>query len=94
MEHMDFARALLENSKRLWKRPFKNGDILKSAIEELIKQLRKLLYEEVTVEEIAAINAAMVSGPAGMLLTLATGTIVNDHPVSSCFSTSSFPRCY
>jgi hypothetical protein len=62
---MDFARALLENAKGLCERPFKNVDILKSAIEELTKQLRKLWYEEVTAKEIDAIKAAMVSGPSG-----------------------------
>jgi hypothetical protein len=63
--------------------PFQNADILGDAVEEMIKLLGGEWYELVTPEEVAAIKAAMVSGPGG----IATHSghwynCANGHPVS------------
>jgi len=82
-EHMDIAKATLENAKEMCAQGFENADKLLEAIEESIKLLRKQWYEEITAEEIATIKAAMVSGPRG----IATHSghwynCANGHPVS------------
>lgn len=83
------AKALLEDAEELCKRPFENAEGLRRAVEESMKLLGKEWYEEVTVEELAAVKAAMVSGPRG--INTHSGhwyNCANGHPVS-------FPKvCY
>ena len=83
LEHMNIAKAMLEKAKEMCAWGFENADKLLEAVEESIRLLRKEWYEEVTAEEIAAIKAAMVSGPGG----IATHSghwynCANGHPVS------------
>lgn len=60
------AKALLENALESCKQPFRNADKLRVAVEESLKLLGRLWYEEVTAEELAMIKAAMVSGSEGI----------------------------
>lgn len=82
-QYVKTAKELLLRAIALCKQPFQNADILRDAVEESIKMLRKEWYESVTAEELAAIKKAMVSGPDGI------GThsghwynCANGHPVS------------
>lgn len=77
------ARSALEQAKTMCARRFENADVLCEAVEDSMKMLRKQWYEEVSAEEIAAIKAAMVTGPQG----IATHSghwynCANGHPVS------------
>lgn len=81
-EHVNFARGLLEEAIELCNCEFHNANALRTAVEELIKLLRKPWYEVVTASELAAVKAAMVSGPSG----IATHSghwfnCANGHPV-------------
>lgn len=82
-QYVNTAKELLLKARALCKQPFQNADVLRDAVEESIKMLRKEWYELVTAEELAAIKEAMVSGPEGI------GThsghwynCANSHPVS------------
>ena len=77
------AKALLEDAEELCKRPFENAEGLRRAVEESMNLLGKEWYEEVTAEEVAAVKAAMVSGPQG--INTHSGhwyNCANGHPVS------------
>jgi len=66
--------------------PAPDGDSYRAEVEETIKLFAETRYEEVTPAEIAAIKAAMVSGPRG--LATHSGhwyTCRNGHPVSFLF---------
>jgi hypothetical protein len=81
-EHINLAKGLLQIAKDACAHGFSGADILLHAVEESIKLLGKEWYEEVTAEELAAIKAAMVSGPDG----IATHSghwynCANGHPV-------------
>jgi len=60
------AKVFLERALILCEQPFKNATLLRAAVEECAKSLRKEWYEEVSKEEIDAIKRAMVSGPKGI----------------------------
>jgi hypothetical protein len=60
------AQQLLEVAREVCKQPFQNAETLRNAVEESIRQMKKQWYEEVTVEEINAIKAAMVGGSQGI----------------------------
>lgn len=82
-QYVKTAKELLLKGIALCKQPFQNADVLRDAVEESIKMLRKEWYESVTAEELDAIKKAMVSGPDGI------GThsghwynCANGHPVS------------
>ena len=82
-EYVKIAKELLEKARALCEQPFRNADVLRNAVEESIKLLRKEWYEIVTAEERAAIKKAMVSGSEG----IATHSghwynCENGHPVS------------
>jgi BMFP domain-containing protein YqiC len=64
--HLEIAKQLLEVAREVCKQPFQNAETLRHAVEESIRQMKKQWYEEVTVEEINAIKAAMVSGSQGI----------------------------
>jgi hypothetical protein len=64
--HLEIAKQLLEVAREVCKQPFQNAETLRNAVEESIRQMKKQWYEEVTVEEINAIKAAMVSGSQGI----------------------------
>ena len=77
------AKALLEDAEELCKRPFENAQGLRRAVQELVKLLGKEWYEDVTPQELAAIKAAMVSGPQG--INTHSGhwyNCANGHPVN------------
>jgi hypothetical protein len=79
-KHVNIAKTLLEKAKEMCTQPFQ---ILGDAVEEMMKLLGREWYEVVTPEEVAAIKAAMVSGPRG----IATHSghwynCANGHPVS------------
>lgn len=81
--YSNIAKAMLEQAKEMCALGFENAEKLLEAVEESQKLLRKEWYEEVTAEELAAIKAAMVSGPGG----IATHSghwynCANGHPVS------------
>jgi hypothetical protein len=81
--YVKMAKELLDKAQELCRQPFQNAEILRSAVEESIRLLRKEWYEEVTAEEITAIKSAMVSGSGG----IATHSghwynCENGHPVS------------
>jgi hypothetical protein len=83
-EHMNIAKAMLEKAKDMCAQGFENADKLLEAVEESIRLLRKKWYQEVTAEEIAAIKAAMVSGPRGMATHSSHWyNCANGHPVKS-----------
>jgi hypothetical protein len=83
LEAINTAKELLEMAKGLCAQPFQNADVLLTAVEEWIKLLGKERYEEVTKEEIAAIKAAMVSGPGGIITHSGHWyNCINGHPVS------------
>lgn len=89
-EHITIARDVLEKAREMCAQGFENADKLLKAVDESIRLLRKDSYEDITAEEIAAIKAAMVSGPAG----IATHSghwynCANGHPVS--LSTCHYP---
>jgi len=65
-KHVNIAKTVLEKAKEMCTQPFQNADILGDAVEEMIKLLGREWYEVVTPEELAAIKAAMVSGPRGI----------------------------
>lgn len=65
-QYVKTARELLLKARAVCKQPFENADVLRDAIEESIKMLRKEWYESVTAEELGAIKEAMVSGPGGI----------------------------
>jgi len=65
-KHIKMAKQLLENAREICKQPFHNAEGLRTAVEESIRLMKKLWYEEVTAEEIKAIKAAMVSGSQGI----------------------------
>ena len=82
-QYVKTAKELLSKASALCKQPFQNADVLRNAVEESIKMLRKEWYESVTAEELAAIKEAMVSGTDGI------GThsghwynCANGHPVT------------
>jgi hypothetical protein len=82
-KYMNIARMGLEKAAEMCAQGFENARELLKAVDESIKLLRKEWYEEVTVEEIAAVKLAMVSGSGG----IATHSghwynCVNGHPVS------------
>ena len=60
------AKAMMEDAEELCKRPFGNAKGLRRAVRESVKLLGKEWYEDVTAEELAAVKAAMVSGPQGI----------------------------
>ena len=77
------AKALLEDAEELCKRPFENAEGLRRAVQESVKLLGREWYEDVTAEELAAVKAAMVSGPQG--INTHSGhwyNCANGHPVS------------
>lgn len=77
------AKALLEDAEELCRRPFENAEGLRRAVQESVKLLGREWYEEVTAEELAAVKAAMVSGPQG--INTHSGhwyNCANGHPVS------------
>lgn len=81
--HTNKAQQLLQDARAICHQPFQNAESLRSAVEELIRVMKKQWYEEVTEEEIESIKAAMVSGPSG----IATHSghwynCENGHPVS------------
>ena len=63
---VDIVKVMLEKAKEMCGHGFENADKLLEAVEESIRLLRKEWYEEITAEEVAAIKAAMVSGPGGI----------------------------
>jgi hypothetical protein len=82
-KHVNIAKTVLEKAKEMCTQPFQNARILGDAVEEMMKLLGREGYEMVTPEELAAIKAAMVSGPRG----IATHSghwynCANGHPVS------------
>jgi hypothetical protein len=82
-KHRNIARDFLEEARTNYACGFRDADILLNAVEEMIALFKKEWYEKVTIEEMAAIKAAMVSGPGG----LATHSghwynCANGHPVS------------
>ena len=81
--YVKHAKALLEDAEELCKRPFENAEGLRRAVQESVKLLGREWYEEVTAEELAAVKAAMVSGPQG--INTHSGhwyNCANGHPVS------------
>ena len=60
------ARAILEDAEDICQQPFQNAEGLRRAVRESVKLLGKEWYAEVTAEELAAVKAAMVSGPQGI----------------------------
>ena len=81
------AKAMLEIAEELCKRPFGNAERLRHAVRESVKLLGKEWYEEVTAEELAAVKAAMVSGPQG--INTHSGhwyNCANGHPVGFIWS--------
>jgi hypothetical protein len=83
-EYVKTAQELLERARGLCDKKFQNAELLREAIDASIKRLEMEWYEEVTADELAAIKAAMVSGPGG----IATHSghwynCQNGHPVSS-----------
>lgn len=94
--YVDRAKVLLEAAIESCKNPFQNADDLCKAVEQSIELLRRPWYEEVTPEELAAIRAAMVSGPRG----IATHSghwynCVNGHPfaIGECGMPMEQARC-
>jgi hypothetical protein len=65
-KYVKIAKTLLEKAKEMCTQPFQNADILGEAVEEMMKLLGREWYEVVTLEELAAIKAAIVSGPRGI----------------------------
>lgn len=64
--HVQIAKQLLENAREACKQPFQNAEKLLIAVEDSIRLMKKHWYDKVTVEEIQAIKAAMVSGFNGI----------------------------
>jgi len=60
------AKDLLEAADKMCTSSFHNAAGLREAVEETLRLLGKEWYEPVSAEEIAAIKAAMVSGPRGI----------------------------
>ncbi|KAF2120795.1 hypothetical protein BDV96DRAFT_275996 [Lophiotrema nucula] len=90
------AKALLGRAFELCTQPFQNADMLMVAVEEAMKLMRKEWYEDVTLEELASIKQAMVSGPRG----IATHSghwynCVNGHPfaIGECGMPMEQARC-
>jgi hypothetical protein len=82
-DYVETAKKLLTEASELCKLPFQKAEILKAAIESSMTLFGKEWYEEVSPQEMAAIKAAMVSGPGG----IATHSghwynCENGHPVS------------
>jgi len=82
-EYIQCAKDLLQEAKRLCDSGFQTADALQAATERALEVLGKAWYEPVSEAEVAAIKAAMVSGPDGM----ATHSghwynCENGHPVS------------
>lgn len=83
-KHIKIAKELLEKATDICAKGFRNADIFLLAVEESKKRLGMEWYEDVSSEELAAIKAAMVSGPGG----IATHSghwynCENGHPVSA-----------
>lgn len=96
LEHTQAARALLVEAEHLCEQRFQNADNLRTAVGEWLKLLGKEWYEEVTEEELAAVKAAMVSGPRG----IATHSghwynCANGHPfaIGECGMPMQLARC-
>lgn len=65
-EHVQRAKDLLEDAKEMCTLSFHNATRLGTAVKDTLRLLGKEWYEPVSAEEIAAIKAAMVSGPRGI----------------------------
>ncbi|KAF2704119.1 P-loop containing nucleoside triphosphate hydrolase protein [Pleomassaria siparia CBS 279.74] len=96
MEYVREARNLLENALEICKQPFQNAEQLRKAVEESFELLGREWYETVTLEELAAIKQAMVTGPTGM----ATHSghwynCINGHPfaIGECGMPMEQARC-
>ncbi len=82
-EHINPAKGLLQIAKDACARGISGADILLYTVEESIKLLGKEWYEEVTAEELAAIEVAMISGPCGIATQSGQRyNCANTHPVS------------
>lgn len=82
-KYIKYAKDLLEEAKEMCILSFQNADGLRTAVEDTLRLFGKEWYEPVSAEELAAIKAAMVSGPRG----IATHSghwykCQNGHPVS------------
>ncbi len=66
IEHVNHAKELLNEAEKMCQSSFSNADGLRKAVEQTLQQLGKEWYEEVSKDELAAIKAAMLSGPRGM----------------------------
>lgn len=86
MGFVEDAKANLESALLLCEQPFQHSEVLKGAVQDIIRLLQRERYETVSAEEIAAIKKAMVSGSGG----IATHSghwynCENGHPVSVFF---------
>lgn len=66
-EYVKMVQELLEQARDLCDQKFQDAEILRQAVDASAKQFGKDWYEEVTAEEMAAIKAAMVGGPRGIV---------------------------
>ena len=91
--YLEIAKQLLEDAREVYKQLFQNAERLCNIVEETIRLIQKQWYKEVTVEEINAIKAAIVSGSQGIATHLGHWyNCENGHPVS-LYQVDTFDNC-